>query len=305
MDKNGLGKHNLMKKRYSVYMPLMKKNTFTVKKSVVNIKEKNLKKKATHDEKNINDKLENNSFDRKDNKSETGIFESSYEFNSKMNKIEDTLFTLIHKNNKIRRELVELKFKKNNEINSIKINVKDQSKIKIYEELLNNYKDYNNDLNKKLNSLKKEKDTYSFINIVHKKIKLIVNTINNINNNNKELKKYGYIFDKIKELLTKNNFKIKQAFIIEGIKIIEWIITCLMTEIKEHSKNYEEGNLIERLRYRIEKDKKSNHDKPQKDEIERIIKMNKLSKKMNKIIFISRKEPDKINFTKIKKMEKK
>jgi hypothetical protein len=112
MGKNGLAKRNFMKKRYSVYMPLLKKNTYTVKKNVVNIKENNIKKKVTYDEKNIEDKLENNSFNHKDNKSETEIFESSYEFNSKMNKIEDTLFTLIYKNNKIRRELVELNLKK-------------------------------------------------------------------------------------------------------------------------------------------------------------------------------------------------
>jgi hypothetical protein len=283
-------------------MPILKKSSINNHKT--EIRKKTYYKKTTFEIKK--EGIIREHFIKKEKaKSEPNIFESANDFYSKMNRIEDTLLALIYKNNKITRQINQMKLIKIDELKSLRSDSNFIDKSKIYEELLNNYKDYNNDLNKKLNSLKKEKDTNYFINVVHKKIKLIVNTFNNINNNNKDLKKYGYILDKIKELLTKNNFKIKPAFIIEGIKIIEWIIISLMTEIKEHSKNYEEGNLIESLRYSIEKEKKNSHDNHQKDEIERVIKMNKLSKKMNKIIFISRKVPDKVDFTKIKKMEKK
>ncbi len=308
-DKLILDKKNLINKRTSNYMPILKQNTYTVKKKLVNNQGKNLrdiKKRVTYNEKQLlGEKFDNNSFNHQDINSYSEIFESSYEFNSKMNKIEDTLFTLIYKNNQIRRELVELKFIKKKELNSIKTNKNMQTKIKLYEELLNNYKDYNNDLNKKLNSLIKGKDNVCFINMIHKKTKLIINNINNSNNNNKEFKKYECIFEKIKQSLTINTFKLKKPFIFEGIKLIEWLMTSLMIEIKECSKNYEQEQLIKNIRYIIEKEKKSSHDKHYKDEIERIIKMNKMSKKMNKFLFISRKVPDKVDFSKIKKIDKK
>ena len=299
-EKNGLSKKNFMKKRYSVFMPFLKKNTFTLRQKIDNNKIKNLKKRITFDENKIDEKLDKNLVPHRKH-SDSEIFESSYEFNSKMNKIEDTLFTLIIKNNKITREIAQLKYKKSKILNSIKSNINIESKIKICEELLNNYKDYNNNLNKKFNSLIKEKENYSFNNIVYKKIKEILISINN---NYREFPKYENTFDELKKILNKNRLKIKKAFIFEGILIIENFLNRLINEINEHSKNSEEENIIETIKYKIEKEKKCNYDKQNKEEIIRMLKLNKIFKKMNKTIFIPRKVPEKMDFTKIKKIHK-
>ena len=298
LDNNDLIKRNFMKKRHSVFMPILKKNTYNSKQKIDNDKDKNIKKRITFDENRINGKFNKNGFK---NNSDSEIFESSYEFNSKMNKIEETLFTLIYRKNKISRDLIELKFKRNKELNSIKTKPNIEPKIKLYEELLNNYKDYNNDLNKKLNSLIKEKDNYSFNNLVYKKIKIILNTINS---NYKEFQKYENIYDRLKKLLYKSRYKLKKPFILEGIIIIENFINKLLSEINENAKNYEEENIIEKLRYKIDKEKKLNTDKQYKEEMIRMIKLNKILKKMNKVFIKSRKVPEKIDFTRIKKIKK-
>ena len=298
LDNNDLIKRNFMKKRHSVFMPILKKNTYNSKQKIDNDKDKNIKKRITFDENRINGQFNKNGFK---NNSDSEIFESSYEFNSKMNKIEETLFTLIYRKNKISRDLIELKFKRNKELNSIKTKPNIEPKIKLYEELLNNYKDYNNDLNKKLNSLIKEKDNYSFNNLVYKKIKIILNTINS---NYKEFQKYENIYDRLKKLLYKSRYKLKKPFILEGIIIIENFINKLLSEINENAKNYEEENIIEKLRYKIDKEKKLNTDKQYKEEMIRMIKLNKILKKMNKVFIKSRKVPEKIDFTRIKKIKK-
>ena len=295
LDHNDLIKKNFMKKRHSVFMPILKKNTYNRKQKTENDKDKNIKKRITFDENRINGKFDNN------HNSDSEIFQSSYEFNSKMNKIEETLFTLIYSKNKISRDLIELKFKRNKELNSIKTKPNIEPKIKLYEELLNNYKDYNNDLNKKLNSLIREKDNYSFNNLIYKKIKIILNTINS---NHKEFQKFENIFNRLKKLLYKSRYKIKKSFILEGIIIIENFINKLLSEINEHAKNYEEENIIEKLRYKIDKEKKFNTDKQYKEEMIRMIKLNKILKRMNKVFFKSRKVPEKIDFTRIKKIKK-
>ena len=80
----------------------MKKNTYNSKQKIDNDKDKNIKKRITFDENRINRQFNKNGFK---NNSDSEIFESSYEFNSKMNKIEETLFTLIYRKNKISRDL--------------------------------------------------------------------------------------------------------------------------------------------------------------------------------------------------------
>lgn len=103
-DKNNLSKKNFMKKRYSVLRPLIRKNTFNFNYKSENEKDKKFYKKTTLDNYYEKENKKNDILKKKAH-SQSEIFETPIEFFNKMNKIEDTLISLIYKKNKISREL--------------------------------------------------------------------------------------------------------------------------------------------------------------------------------------------------------
>ena len=291
-----------IKKRYSVFRPFFKKNTVSINKKIDNKIDRMLLKKATYDFRKEENKKHDISPNHEKAKSESEIFESSIDFYNKMNKIENLLFNLIGKNNIISREIIEMKLKKKEELDSLKINSNINSKIKMYEELRNNYKDHNADLERKINLLIIEKDNNYFNNLIYTKIKQILVSINK---NSKELSKYDNIFGALKKLLYRSKFKLKYNFIIEGIIIIEKFLYRINNDINNYAKNSKEKNIVENLKQKIEKEKKYNIGRHTKDEMARNIKINKIIEKMNKLCITSRKVPEKMNFFKKPKPDRK
>ena len=219
-----------------------------------------------------------------------------------MNKIENVLFNLIDKNNKISREIIEIKMKKKEELDSLKINTNINSKLKILEDLLKNYKDHNAFLERKINILTIEKADNSFNTLVYPKIKQILISINN---NSKELAKYDNIFTTLKKLLYKSKHKLKYNFIVEGIIIIEKFIYKINNDINYYAKNSKEENIVENIKHKIEKEKKYNIGRHARDEMSRNLKISKIIEKMNKLCITSRKVPEKMNFYKKAKTDRK
>ena len=298
-DKANLGKKNFMKKRYSIFTPLLKKNTFNDRNKEYK-KENLFLKRTTYDENLINEftkKTKNNSTPKR-GKSEKEIFESPIEFNNKINKMEDNIFSLIYKNNKLSRDVTDIKIQQRNLSKELQFNSNSETKIQLYQELINHYKEHNYELKQKLNSLKNDKGNKSFHNLVFIKIKEILITINN---NFHKTKKYKNNFESLKNLLIRRKEKVKEPFIFKGINIIEKFINAIKNDINIFAKNSLEENIVDKIRYKIERDKKFNNEKNQKDEIIKIQKLNKIMEKMNKIYFISRKVQEKFNFNKNKK----
>ena len=288
-----------MKKRYSIFTPLLKKNTFNDRNKEYK-KENLFLKRTTYDENLINEftkKTKNNSTPKRV-KSENEIVESPIEFNNKINKMEDNIFSLIYKNNKLSRDVTDIKIQQRNLSKELQFNSNSETKIQLYQELINHYKEHNYELKKKLNSLKNDKGNKSFHNLVFIKIKEILITINN---NFHKTKKYKNNFESLKNLLIRRKEKVKEPFIFKGINIIEKFINAIKNDINIFAKNSLEENIVDKIRYKIERDKKFNNEKNQKDEIIKIQKLNKIMEKMNKIYFISRKVQEKFNFNKNKK----
>ena len=288
-----------MKKRYSIFTPLLKKNTFNDRNKEYK-KENLFLKRTTYDENLINEftKKTKNNFTPKRGKSEKEIFESPIEFNNKINKMEDNIFSLIYKNNKLSRDVTDIKIQQRNLSKELQFNSNSETKIQLYQELINHFKEHNYELKKKLNSLKNDKGNKSFHNLVFIKIKEILITINN---NFHKTKKYKNNFESLKNLLIRRKEKVKEPFIFKGINIIEKFINAIKNDINIFAKNSLEENIVDKIRYKIERDKKFNNEKNQKDEIIKIQKLNKIMEKMNKIYFISRKVQEKFNFNKNKK----
>ena len=298
IEQNNIPHRTPLKKRYSVYIPKIKKNNYGIKQKMENNKKRSLVKKITFD---ISKSKEKEFSLLKHKNSDTELFETSLELDNKINKIEESLITLLFKNNKKTSEIIKMKINKQNEFDSLKVDSNVKSKIKLYEELIHNYQDYNNDLNNKLNSLIIEKDNQSFNILVHKKIKQILITINK---NSKYFEQYENIFDRLKKALNKSRMKNKNIFIFEGIIIIENFLYRIQNDIDNYAKNTEE-DFIEKIRYKIEKEKKYSNDKKVKDELMRKLKLKKIFEKMNKICLTSRKVPEKFNyFKKNKNMSK-
>ena len=185
-----------LKKKDSFFIPKLKRSHYSIKPKLDN-KDKIILKKITYDlstKKEIK-KKDNDINKQKNMKSDSYLFETSLELDNKINKMENSIINLMNKNNKLTREIIDLKIKKQDEYDSLKVNTNLEPKIKIYEELLINYKYYNNDLNNKLNSLIKEKENNSFNIITQKKIKRIIFTINK---NFKCTPQYENIFERIK-----------------------------------------------------------------------------------------------------------
>ena len=272
--------------------------TIDIKQAIDNKeKDKILIKKVSYDMsaiKEIKKKDNNANNNQKFMKSDSYLFETSLELDNKINKMEDSIIILINKNNKLSREIIDMKIKKKDEYDSIKVNSNVESKIKIYEELLNSYKYINNDLNNKLNSLIKEKENHLFNILTQKKIKQILISINR---NFKYSPAYENIFDKIKKLNKSKIIKNKYANIFEGIIIIEKFINKINDDIKNYSQNSEEDFIV-KIKYKLDKEKKYSNEKHNKYEKKRQLKLNKILEKMNKICLKSRKVPEKINFSK-------
>ena len=296
-------KRKFISKKTRIYAPIMRKNTMNAKNITGNRKNNKLN---TLKDRKINKKLiKRASFQEKQN-SDTLIFESPYEFKYQMKYIENKLIQLIKKKNKIEGDVIQLKILKEKELHSCKKNANIDSAIKLYEELLNNYKENNNDLQSRLNSLLiKQKDNLSLNNLVYNKVKEI---LINIKSYSKELKSHFEIFDRVKSVLYKNKIKYKNYknnVTFEGIIIFEQIISVLSNEIDIYSKNPDGLNIIKKLRLKIEKDKKF-YARQSRDNIVNKFKLNlKIIEKMNKICFTSRKVPEKINFPKRENSEKK
>ena len=296
-------KRKFISKKTRIYAPIMRKNTMNAKNITGNRKNNKLN---TLKDRKINKKLiKRASFQEKQN-SDTLIFESPYEFKYQMKYIENKLIQLIKKKNKIEGDVIQLKILKEKELHSCKKNANIDSAIKLYEELLNNYKENNNDLQSRLNSLLiKQKDNLSLNNLVYNKVKEI---LINIKSYSKELKSHFEIFDRVKSVLYKNKIKYKNYknnVTFEGIIIFEQIISVLSNEIDIYSKNPDGLNIIKKLRLKIEKDKKF-YARQSRDNIVNKFKLNlKIIEKMNKICFTSRKVPEKINFSKRENSEKK
>ena len=294
-DKNILDKKNSTKKRYSIFMPLLKKNTFTNKN-----KDKKLLKRTTFDDNFIKEfkKEAKKDSEKKKVKSDSEMFESPIEFNNKINKMEDYLFSLIYKKNKLSRDVIDMKIQKRNLLKDLKSNSNVEGKIKLYKELINNYKEQNYELKLKLNSLIIDKGNKTFSNLVFIKIREILMTINN---NFYKSKKYKNELENVKSLINRRSERQKEPFIFKGIILIEKFIYNLKYDINIFAKNSTEENIVDRIKYKIERDKKYNNEKAYKEEIKRIQKLKKITEKMNKICFISRKVQEKINFNKNKK----
>jgi len=296
-------KRKFIPKKTRIFAPIMRKNTMNAKNITGNRKNNKLN---TLKDRKINKKLiKRASFQEKQN-SDTLIFESPYEFKYQMINIENKLIQLIKKKNKIEGDVIQLKILKEKELHSCKKNANIDSAIKLYEELLNNYKENNNDLQSRLNSLLiKQKDNLSLNNLVYNKVKEI---LINIKSYSKELKSHSEIFDRVKSVLYKNKIKYKNYknnVTFEGIIIFEQIISVLSNEIDIYSKNPDGLNIIKKLRLKIEKDKKF-YARQSRDNIVNKFKLNlKIIEKMNKICFTSRKVPEKINFSKRENSEKK
>jgi len=296
-------KRKFIPKKTRIFAPIMRKNTMNAKNITGNRKNNKLN---TLKDRKINKKLiKRASFQEKQN-SDTLIFESPYEFKYQMKYIENKLIQLIKKKNKIEGDVIQLKILKEKELHSCKKNANIDSAIKLYEELLNNYKENNNDLQSRLNSLLiKQKDNLSLNNLVYNKVKEI---LINIKSYSKELKSHSEIFDRVKSVLYKNKIKYKNYknnVTFEGIIIFEQIISVLSNEIDIYSKNPDGLNIIKKLRLKIEKDKKF-YARQSRDNIVNKFKLNlKIIEKMNKICFTSRKVPEKINFSKRENSEKK
>ena len=296
--KNYLYKKESIKKRYSVFKPFLKQY---INKNIDYKKDKIFQKETTFEYRKEENMQHDFSYHQKA-KSDYEIFESSIDFYNKMNKIKNLLFNLIYKNNKISREIFEMKIKKKEEVASLKINSNINSKIKIFEELLNNYKAQNVMLEKKINLLTNEKGKNSFNDLISQKIKQILVSINN---NFREFPQYDKIFGTLKKVLSKSKFKLRYNLIVEGIIIIENFIYRINTDINNYAKNSKEENIIENLKHKIEKEKKNNIGRHTKDEMSRNLKINKIIKKMNKLCITSRKVPEKINFFKKAKTDRK
>jgi len=296
-------KRKFIPKKTRIFAQIMRKNTMNAKNITGNRKNNKLN---TLKDRKINKKLiKRASFQEKQN-SDTLIFESPYEFKYQMKYIENKLIQLIKKKNKIEGDVIQLKILKEKELHSCKKNANIDSAIKLYEELLNNYKENNNDLQSRLNSLLiKQKDNLSLNNLVYNKVKEI---LINIKSYSKELKSHSEIFDRVKSVLYKNKIKYKNYknnVTFEGIIIFEQIISVLSNEIDIYSKNPDGLNIIKKLRLKIEKDKKF-YARQSRDNIVNKFKLNlKIIEKMNKICFTSRKVPEKINFSKRENSEKK
>ena len=296
-------KRKFIPKKTRIFAQIMRKNTMNAKNITGNRKNNKLN---TLKDRKINKKLiKRASFQEKQN-SDTLIFESPYEFKYQMKYIENKLIQLIKKKNKIEGDVIQLKILKEKELHSCKKNANIDSAIKLYEELLNNYKENNNDLQSRLNSLLiKQKDNLSLNNLVYNKVKEI---LINIKSYSKELKSHSEIFDRVKSVLYKNKIKYKNYknnVTFEGIIIFEQIISVLSNEIEIYSKNPDGLNIIKKLRLKIEKDKKF-YARQSRDNIVNKFKLNlKIIEKMNKICFTSRKVPEKINFSKRENSEKK
>ena len=226
-----------IKKRYSVYMPNIKKNSINKHKS--DIKKKTYYKKNTF-EINKEGIIREHFIKKEKAKSEPNIFESSDDFYSKMKRIEDALLSLIYKNNKITRQINEMKLVKINELKSLRTNSNIIDNSKIYEELLNNYKDYNKALENKIKLLIAEKENNSYTTLVYKKINQILIAINK---NTKKMHNYDNILLRLKNLLNKKKTIIKDSYIFEGIIIIEHFLSQLENDINNNAKNINEENI--------------------------------------------------------------
>lgn len=293
-DSNNLSR-NSIKKAFSFHNPLLKKNSLIVKQKNDNKKDKRFYKKVTFE--NYNNETIKEHFLTKDKKtkSESQIFESTKDFYNKMNRIEENLLTSIYKNNKIRRQITKMKIMKTEELNSLKKNYNIEIKKKLYEELLNSYKDYNNTLENKLKLLTAEKENNSYISLIFKKINEI---LIEMNKSSKLLHHYDKILIDIKNLLNKRKIMIKTSYIFKGIIILEKFINEIKVHINNNPKKINEENIIEKIKCKIEKEKKMNIDREKKEEIIRNLKLNKILAKNNKICITSRKVPEKINFFK-------
>ena len=316
INKNNLINENKILRRNSISfvknnssLPLSKRIFFNIKPKLDNITKKQTfkirKSISENNSKKINNFIkesERKSFIRERINSEPKIFESSIDFNEQMKKIKDTLFTLLTKKNKLYSELIRLKLEREEEINDNKIKIDLDPKIKIYEELLNNYKEYNNDLTNKLNYLIKEKDDNTFNIIIFKKINEI---LERINKNYKEFKNNEIIFEKYKRLLIYSKVKyqtIKSKFVADGIIIIEHVMIELFKYIENYCKNDNKKKILNEIKLKIEKDKKIFIGRQNKDDIIKKLKYDhRIIEKMNKICFLPRKVPEKINFKKVKK----
>ena len=299
-DSNNLSR-NSIKKAFSFHNPLLKKNSLIVKQKNDNKKDKRFYKKVTFE--NYNNETIKEHFLTKDKKtkSESQIFESTKDFYNKMNRIEENLLTSIYKNNKIRRQITKMKIMKTEELNSLKKNYNIEIKKKLYEELLNSYKDYNNTLENKLKLLTAEKENNSYISLIFKKINEI---LIEMNKSSKLLHHYDKILIDIKNLLNKRKIMIKTSYIFKGIIILEKFINEIKVHINNNPKKINEENIIEKIKCKIEKEKKMNIDREKKEEIIRNLKLNKILAKNNKICITSRKVPEKINFFKKNKSKK-
>lgn len=295
-------KKKFTSKKSRVFVPLMRKNTLNTKE----IAPRKTSKLNTLKNRKINKNLiKRASFQQRRN-SDTQIFESPYEFKLQMKSIENKLIQLIKKKNKIHEEVIQLKILKEKELHSCKKSVNIDSTIKMYEELLTNYKENNNDLQNRLNSLLiEQKDNLSLNNLVYNKVKEI---LINIKPYSKELKNYSDIFDRVKSVLYKNKIKYKNYksnVTFEGLIILEQIISALSNEIEIYIKNQDGLNIVKKLRLKIEKDKKF-YARQNRDDLVNKYKLNlKIIEKMNKICFTSRKVPEKISFSKREHTEKK
>lgn len=299
-DSNNLSR-NSIKKAFSFHNPLLKKNSLIVKQKNDNKKDKRFYKKVTFE--NYNNETIKEHFLTKDKKtkSESQIFESTKDFYNKMNRIEENLLTSIYKNNKIRRQITKMKIMKTEELNSLKKNYNIEIKKKLYEELLNSYKDYNNTLENKLKLLTAEKENNSYISLIFKKINEI---LIEMNKSSKLLHHYDKILIDIKNLLNKRKIMIKTSYIFKGIIILEKFINEIKVHINNNPKKINEENIIEKIKCKIEKEKKMNIDREKKEEIIRNLKLNKILAKNNKICITSRKVPEKINLFKKNKSKK-
>ena len=296
-------KKKFTSKKSRVFVPLMRKNTLITKNYFPNRKNNKLN---TLKDRKINKKLIKRASFQERRNSDTQIFESPYEFKYQMKSIENKLIQLIKKKNKIQEEIIQLKILKEKELHLYKKNENLDSAIKMYEELLTNYKENNNDLQNRLNSLLiEQKDNLSLNNLVYNKVKEI---LINIKSYSKELKNHSNIFDKVKNILYKNKIKyknFKSNLTFEGLIIFEQIISALFNEIEMYSKNSDGLNIVKKIRLKIEKDKKL-YARQNRDNIINKFKLNlKIIEKMNKICFTSRKVPEKISLSKRENTEKK
>ena len=303
INKTIISRRNSIAKKNPSLIPILKKKTFNItSKYEYNSRNKTFKKRKTivMNENKINNIIHKDSIGKRRN-SYSQIFDSPMEFNFQMKKIKETLFSLLIKRNKLYSELIKLKLEKEEEIKANKINTKIDSQIKIKEELLKNYKEYNKDLTDKLNSLIKEKEDNSFYILIFEKIEGI---LSNINKNYKTFKNNEIIFEKYKKLLiTRARYQtISSTFIADGIIIIDLVMVKLLIDINNYKNNSNDKNILNKIKLKIEKDKKIYAGRQTKDDIIKRLKFDfKVIEKMNKIYFTTRKVPEKINFKKTKK----